>query len=138
MDTKEIKRVGLTFVSFVSFVVMTLASPGGSSVSHAQQPDTSISPEQALVNRYCTSCHSTGMRAGGLVLAGVDVAAVADIAELWEKVVRKLRNGLMPPAGSPRPDEATYQRFLAKLQDDLDAAAARRPESGPHRRSSIG
>ena len=82
------------------------------------------------MNRYCTSCHSTRMRAGDLVLAGVDVAAVADNAELWEKVVRKLRNGLMPPAGSPRPDEATYQRFLAKLQDDLDAAAERRPNPG--------
>ena len=82
------------------------------------------------MNRYCTTCHSTRMKAGDLVLAGVDVAAVADNAELWEKVVRKLRNGLMPPAGSPRPDEATYQRFLAKLQDDLDAAAARRPNPG--------
>ncbi len=89
-----------------------------------------MSSEQALVNRYCTTCHSTRMKAGDLVLAGVDVAAVADNPELWEKVVRKLRNGLMPPAGSPRPDEATYQRFLAKLQDDLDAAAARRPNPG--------
>jgi hypothetical protein len=120
----------LSFASFVSFVVMALASPGGSSVSHAQQADTPISAEQALVNRYCTSCHSTRMKAGDLVLAGVDVAAVADNPELWEKVVRKLRNGLMPPAGNPRPDDATYQRFLAKLQDDLDAAAARRPNPG--------
>ena len=70
------------------------------------------------------------MKAGDLVLAGVDVAAVADNPELWEKVVRKLRDGLMPPAGSPRPDEATYQRLLSKLQDDLDAAAARRPDPG--------
>ena len=70
------------------------------------------------------------MKAGDLVLAGVDVAAVADNPELWEKVVRKLRNGLMPPAGSPRPDDATYQRLLSKLQDDLDAAAARRPNPG--------
>ena len=70
------------------------------------------------------------MKAGDLVLAGVDVASVADNPELWEKVVRKLRNGLMPPAGSPRPDDATYQRLLSKLQDDLDAAAARRPDPG--------
>ena len=70
------------------------------------------------------------MKAGNLVLAGVDVTSVADNPELWEKVVRKLRNGLMPPAGSPRPDDATYQRLLSKLQDDLDAAAARRPDPG--------
>jgi hypothetical protein len=120
----------VSLVSVVSLVVIVSASPGGSRVSHAQQAEGSISSEQALVNRYCAACHSTRMRAGELVLAGVDVGAVADNPELWEKVVRKLRNGLMPPAGSPRPDEPTYQRFLAKLQDDLDAAAARRPNPG--------
>jgi hypothetical protein len=111
-------------------VVVAVTLPGGSGVSHAQPTDGSVSPEQALVNRYCTTCHSTRMKAGDLVLAGVDVSAVADNPELWEKVVRKLRNGLMPPAGSPRPDDASYQRFLAKLQDDLDAAAVRRPNPG--------
>ena len=120
------------FGAVAVFVAMT--SPAGVALVTTQAPAQSAaaltSPEQALVNRYCTSCHSAGMRAGGLVLAGVDVAAVVDHAELWEKVVRKLRNGLMPPAGSPRPDEPTYQRFLAKLQDDLDAAAARRPNPG--------
>jgi hypothetical protein len=130
MDTKATRSIVLTFVSLVSFLVVALTSPGGSGVSHAQQADGSVSPDQVLVNRYCTGCHSTRMKAGNLVLAGVDVAAVADNPELWEKVVRKLRNGLMPPAGSPRPDEAAYQRFLARLQDDLDAAAARRPNPG--------
>ena len=131
MDTKEKKSVRLVFVSFVSFVVMLcLASSGGRGVSHGQQPDASVSPDQALVNRYCTTCHSTRMKAGNLVLAGLDVAAVDDNPELWEKVVRKLRNGLMPPAGSPRPDEASYQRFLARLQSDLDASAARTPNPG--------
>jgi hypothetical protein len=117
-------------VSFVSFVVIVLAASGERGISYAQQPDAAVAPDQALVNRYCTGCHSTRMKAGNLVLAGVDVASVADNPELWEKVVRKLRNGLMPPAGSPRPDDATYQRLLSKLQDDLDAAAARRPDPG--------
>jgi hypothetical protein len=61
------------------------------------------------------------MRAGDLVLAGVDVAAVADNAELWEKVVRKLRNGLMPPgcrtASMPPPRagpiQAVQRSFIA-------------------------
>ena len=118
----------------VVVVVVALTSPAavalGQSQGRTQTGDAAIASEQALVNRYCTTCHSTRMRAGDLVLAGVDVAAVADHPELWEKVVRKLRNGLMPPAGSPRPDDATYQRLLAKLQDDLDAAAARRPNPG--------
>ena len=110
--------------------VAALLSPRAVRVLPAQQADSAVSPDQALVNRYCTTCHGTRMKAGNLVLAGVDVAAVQDSPELWEKVVRKLRNGLMPPAGSPRPDEATYQRFLTKLQSDLDAAAARKPNPG--------
>ena len=115
-------------------LVVALSSPAavalGPGQAAAQPADAAVSPDQALVNRYCTTCHSPRMKAGNLVLAGVDVAAVHDNPELWEKVVRKLRNGLMPPAGSPRPDEATYQRFLTKLQSDLDAAAARKPNPG--------
>ena len=95
-----------------------------------QQPVASASPDQALVNRYCAGCHSARTRAGNLVLAGVDVASAGSNPELWEKVVRKMRNGLMPPAGNPRPDEATYQQFLTRLQNDLDAAAAARPNPG--------
>jgi hypothetical protein len=64
------------------------------------------------------------------VLDDVDVAAAGAHPELWEKVVRKLRNGLMPPAGNPRPDEAAYQAFRTRLEDRLDAAAARRPNPG--------
>ena len=115
-------------------LVVAMTSPAGVALVTTQAPaqsaDAAPSSEQALVNRYCTTCHSTRMKAGDLVLAGVDVAAVQDNPELWEKVVRKLRNGLMPPAGSPRPDDATYQRFLAKLQGDLDVAAARKPNPG--------
>jgi hypothetical protein len=119
---------------FLVALAVVVAGTSSAAVEPGQAPTpvagSSVSPDQALVNRYCTTCHSTRMRAGGLVLSGVDVAAVGDNPELWEKVVRKLRNGLMPPAGSPRPDDATYQRFLAKLQDDLDAAAARQPNPG--------
>jgi hypothetical protein len=118
----------------VVVVVVALTSPAAVAVMPAQAPaqtaDSAGSPEQALINRYCTTCHSTRMKAGNLVLAGLDVAAAQDNPELWEKVVRKLRNGLMPPAGSPRPDEAAYQRFLTKLQSNLDAAAARKPNPG--------
>src|SRR5687767_5242902 len=115
-------------------VVIAVMSPAAVALVPSQGETltavSASSSEQAPVNRNCTTSHSPRMRACNLVLAGVDVAAVANNPELWEKVVRKLRNVLMPPAGSPRPDDATYQRFLAKLQDELDAAAARRPNPG--------
>ena len=80
-------------MSFVSFVVIALCLTGrveGFSCAAGRHLHLI---RQALVNRYCTGCHSTRMKAGDLVLAGVDVAAVADNPELWEKVVRKLRAG---------------------------------------------
>src|SRR5207253_976559 len=60
----------------------------------------------------------------------LDTARVGDHADTWEKVVRKLRGGLMPPAGAARPDEATYHRFLSSLQTALDAVAAADPNPG--------
>ena len=86
--------------------------------------------EQALLRRYCVGCHNQRMSSGNLVLDGLDPDHAGDRAEIWERVVRKLRGGLMPPVGSPRPDEVTYNRFLSTLQDRLDKAAAVRPDPG--------
>jgi hypothetical protein len=113
---------------------VALAWPASVAVIPGQTPSPktagAVSPDQDLVNRYCTNCHNTRLRTGGLVLDDVDVAAAGAHPELWEKVVRKLRNGLMPPAGNPRPDQAAYQAFRTRLEDRLDAAAARRPNPG--------
>jgi mono/diheme cytochrome c family protein len=95
-----------------------------------QPPAAAVPPERALLNRYCVGCHNPRTKSGNLVLDGLDVGRVGDEPETWEKVVRKLRGGLMPPAGRPRPDEATYKGFLASLQTQLDAAAAAHPNPG--------
>ena len=55
-----------------------------------------------------------------------DLDHVGGMAQMWEKVVRKLRAGQMPPAGMPRPDAATYDSFTSNLENALDRAAARR------------
>jgi len=70
------------------------------------------------------------MKTGGLSLQGHDLGAVAQDAELWEKVVRKLSNGQMPPLGAPKPDAATTGQFVTTLTTTLDRAAARRPNPG--------
>jgi hypothetical protein len=75
-------------------------------------------------------CHNSRTKSGNLVLDGLDVGRVGDSPETWEKVVRKLRGGLMPPVGQPRPDEATSREFLSTLQARLDAAWAVRPNPG--------
>ena len=86
--------------------------------------------EQALLDRYCVTCHNDNLRTAGLALDAVDVTRVGDHAETWEKVVGKLRAGMMPPAGRPRPDRATYARLTSYLETELDRAAAADPDPG--------
>ena len=67
---------------------------------------------------------------GNLSLEGADQNDVSIDAEVWEKVVRKLRAGAMPPAGAPRPDDAVYEGLLAHLETELDRLAEDRPDPG--------
>ena len=88
------------------------------------------SPEQSLVNRYCLGCHNDRALQGGLSLEAAPLDDVAGHAEVWERVVRKLRAGAMPPAGSARPESAAYQGLLAYIETELDARAAAAPNPG--------
>ena len=81
---------------------------------------------QAVLSRYCQACHNQRSAVGretGLAFDALDVGEVAGDAERWEHVVRRLRNGSMPPAGRPRPDGQTYDRVATWLETRLDAAA---------------
>jgi hypothetical protein len=85
---------------------------------------------QALLDQYCTSCHNEKSKTGGLALENRDPEHPASHAELWEKVVRRLDAGEMPPAGMPRPGRASVKTFTASLTNDLDAAASATPYAG--------
>ena len=100
---------------------------------------------RALLDDYCVTCHSqrivdgqnepataltSQLRAVGLALDALDLSAVATDAAHWEPVVRKLRAGLMPPAGRRRPDQALLDEFRAWLETELDGAAAASPDPG--------
>ena len=84
----------------------------------------------ALLERYCVTCHNDRLRTAGLTLEALDAGDPGDAAATWEKVVLKLRAGMMPPAGRPRPDRATYDSLAAFLEAGLDSAAAVDPEPG--------
>src|SRR5262245_56929176 len=96
----------------------------------ATQPSPQGSPQRLLLNRYCVSCHNQRTRTAGLALDTLDLANVAHDAATWEKVVRKLRAGVMPPANLPRPDEGASDAFAAWLETELDRAAAAVPNPG--------
>ncbi len=85
---------------------------------------------RAVLDRYCVSCHNGRLRTAGLALDALGVEQVGGHAEAWEKVVRKLRARAMPPAGRPRPDQATYEAVASVLETALDRAAADHPNPG--------
>ena len=87
-------------------------------------------PDRALLNQYCVGCHNEKLKTAGLMLDKLDLAHPGQDPEAWEKVVRKLRAGMMPPAGMPRPDRATLDAWTAKLETGLDRAAAAKPNPG--------
>ncbi len=85
---------------------------------------------RALLNQYCVVCHNDKLKTAGLLLDKADPTNVSLDAETWEKVVRKLRAGAMPPQGMPRPDHATLEHFVETLETSLDSAAAAKPNPG--------
>ena len=90
--------------------------------------------ERALLNQYCVVCHNDRLKTAGLELDKMDTAHVADHAEKWEMVVRKLRAGMMPPSGMPRPAWNTYESMVGWLEGELDKAATTHlPPPGLHR-----
>jgi cytochrome c551/c552 len=93
-------------------------------------PALADAQEQALLNQYCITCHNEKLKTGGLMLDKLDFAHPGPNAETWEKVVRKVRAGMMPPGGAPRPDRATMDAFAAKLEGGLDRAAAANSNPG--------
>ena len=91
------------------------------------QPAPDAAALRATLDRYCVTCHNEKLHTAGVALDSVDPAAPDVNAELWERVVAKLRAGSMPPAGRPRPDRATYDAAATALERALDRAWASHP-----------
>jgi mono/diheme cytochrome c family protein len=83
-----------------------------------------------LLDQYCVTCHNERTRSAGLTLDRIDLANVPGDAEVWAKVVRKLRGGMMPPPGRPRPEPAALTGFASWVETTLDREAAIRPNPG--------
>ncbi len=83
-----------------------------------------------FVSQHCTGCHDSDTKRAGLDLDALSAEAVEGHPDAWEKVVRKLSVRQMPPVGKPRPDERTYELFIAALEAELDRVAAARPDPG--------
>ena len=105
------------------------APPVGQAPSEAS-PAPDAATWRAVLDRYCITCHNQRLLTGNLALDGIDVGHVGADAEVWEKVLQKLRTQAMPPPRRPRPDAATYGAFATWLETALDRAAAAEPNPG--------
>ncbi|MSO21621.1 MAG: DUF1592 domain-containing protein [Acidobacteria bacterium] len=115
----------LQFWSGLPLLILATAAP----VSALAQTST-VSTSQALLNRYCITCHNEKLNTAGLRLDQANLSKVAAEGEVWEKVVKKLRGGAMPPVGAPRPDKKDQNAMVAYLVTSLDGSAAAAPNPG--------
>src|SRR5690349_5649378 len=113
----------LTLCSLLAVVTVSRAMPPAAVPAAAQAVSTAAaSPDQskAMVSTYCTGCHNTKAKTGGLALDAMNFDAVANDAQTWEKVVRKLRGRLMPPPGAKQPSQQEVDSLVGWLETRLD------------------
>ena len=109
-------------------VAMPRASAPQASASDASS--TIAAADRGVVDKYCVSCHNQRLKTSGLALDTAELSDVAAHPEVWEKVIRKVGAGMMPPAGVPRPDDAAKRTLISRLEGVLDNAAKARPNPG--------
>ena len=103
-----------------------MANPGPKTTSAPQRGEQ----YRTIVTQYCVSCHNERTKTAGLMFDRMDFTNVAAGAEIWEKAVRKLRVGMMPPQGAPQPDPAAREALVSWLTTELDSSAAANPNPG--------
>ena len=119
------------FVVLIASLWVTAAVSAGPPAPTPQPASaSSAGPSRVLLDQYCIACHNQRIKTAGLMLDTLDLDRVGEKADVWEKVVRKLRTGAMPPAGARRPDKVTVEGFVSQLETALDRAAAADPKPG--------
>ena len=127
-------------LTILSLLVQVYGKTGGRQSQSAAASSDQAAAQRAIINQYCSTCHSDKAKAAGMDSARkidfdrLDIAGVSRDAETWERVVRKLRAGMMPPSGIRRPDRETYKGLIAWLENELDRnAVTYTPPPGLHR-----
>ena len=111
-------------------LLAVLAVPAGAHAAGEQSGADEATAAQALLDRYCVTCHNARLRTADLALDGAELADIAAHADVWERVLRKLHGRVMPPVGRPRPGEAEYERLTSYLEAELDGAWNEAPNPG--------
>ncbi len=120
MMPKSLPPAALLFCAAASAIA---ATPTSTYLAQADQ-------HWGMLKTYCVPCHNARLKNGGIAFDQLDPASIPEHAQTWEKVVRKLRGGMMPPPGMRRPDRAESAAFVSWMEGYLDAAAALNPNPG--------
>jgi mono/diheme cytochrome c family protein len=122
-------RISALFVSGCIGVTLFSVQTSARQTQPAAALATSPSP-QAVFDKYCITCHNQKLHTAGLELDSLDLTNPGRNAEVWEKVIAKLRAGSMPPPGMPRPAAATYHAVANSLENEIDRAWEASPNPG--------
>ena len=124
-------RYVLMTVAF-ALAVLSSASRNVGSAYPLQQPlsSTATSPQRALLDQYCVTCHNQRSKTANVMFDMMDLGSLSKDAKIWERAVRKLRGGMMPPPGARQPDRGALESFASWLEQSLDQAAAANPNAG--------
>ena len=116
-------------------VAVTNAAPRDAGVATSIAPSAADpATQRAIINQYCVPCHNARLKTAGLLLDQLDLDHLASHPDIGEKVVRKLRAGLMPPTNNRRPDAATMESLIRGMEASLDhGASPHLPPPGLHR-----
>src|SRR5947208_10440861 len=94
-------------------------------VALAQNNESSLDSQRALVNQYCAGCHNDKLKSGGFSWSQIDLGRPELTVRQAERVIRKIRSGMMPPAGARRPDETSLKSFASAIENRIDEVAAK-------------
>ena len=121
------KRASILIALCACVVLAVVAMPAAAPQDSPRQPGTIGRDSRALLDQFCVTCHNARARTGGLALDTLAGSPVAADPNAWERVVRRLRTGTMPPQGMPRPEPAAISDLASALEGALDAAGDPNP-----------
>ena len=114
--------IGVAVAAWLSWTALQ-AAPQPAQGRSASAPTPAGPSPRAALDTYCVSCHNQRLKTGGLALDSMDLSRVPEDAATWERVIRRVRTGAMPPAGMPRPDATTRASLVSWLETAIDRAA---------------
>lgn len=120
----------MRFVQTAAAIGVLSLGAAGAWASGDNPHEQALQKNWDLLDKYCMECHNFEDWAGGVSFDGMGPESVAEEAEVWEKVIRKLRGAMMPPPGEPQPEAVQVKTFISTLENALDHAAAQNPNPG--------